>query len=114
MNRVEGWMLKVFEQKKTENAVIMNCGMSGKKKEDGTYGKSMYIGVVLNAETDWVHDDLSGKLIDVNGNFALGEYTKEDGTVIPKYTIFADKIAEHVWEEKEKPKKDEKKPVSKW
>jgi len=100
-NRCEGWMLKVFEQKKLDNSVLMRCALSGRKKDDGTYGKSMSISVILTADTDWVHADLTGKVVDVNGNFSISDYTnpKNNETYI-NYNIFADKVVEHVWEEK--------------
>lgn len=107
MSKVVDWTLKIFEQTKKENCVQMNTALSGKKRQDGTYGKSMPIRVVVTDDTDWAHADLSGKLVDVTGNFTIDDYTNKKGENVMSYTIFADSIKEHVFEEKNAPKKNE-------
>ena len=100
MARVENWCLKVFEQSKTDKGVKMRTALSGRKKADGSYGKSMNITVFLNADTKWNPADYSGKSVDVSGNFVHDEWEK-DGKSGLNFTIFADTVQEHVWEKKQ-------------
>lgn len=111
-NRVSNWVLKAFEQKKSQNgnSVIINCAKSGRRKEDGSYEKSMPISVLLNGDTEWAHVDLTGKHISVSGGFSHGEYEKNGQTYL-NFTIFADKVEEYVFPERNAgggsaPKKD--------
>lgn len=97
MFEVSNWVLKVFEQEKKEKCVLINTSKSGKKTETG-YEKSMPIRVVVTDTTDWPHENLSGKVIDVDGRFSHTEYTDKNGNRQLAFTIFADKITEHVWE----------------
>ena len=96
--------LKVWEQKANKNedgstkSVTMQCSLNGRKKEDGTYGKSMYINVFLNGDCQWTPDDYSGKYIDVDGNFSISDYKSKDGKEGINYTIFANSVKEHIWE----------------
>ena len=101
MNLVKNWRLKVFEQKKTEKAVIMNAAKSGKKKDDGTYEKSMGISIILNNATEWPHADLTGKNILVDGQFSHNEWEK-NGRGGLDFIIFATKIQEYVYEDNNK------------
>lgn len=100
-NYVENFILRVFEQKKTDKGVILNCAKSGKKKPDGKYEKGMPIKVFIDygeRETEWAYTDLSGKTVDVSGNFSHSEYEYEGKSGIG-FSIFADRVREHVWKD---------------
>lgn len=99
MNKAVNWRLHVFEQKKTENAVVMNCSLSGKKKNDGTYGKAMNIRVVIGCNTKWDKIDYSGKNILVTGGF-MHDTRESDGKEYLSFTIFAETISEYIYEAK--------------
>ena len=94
MNRAVNWRLKVFEQKRTDNAVIMNCCLSGKKKDDGTYEKSLSIRVVVSEKTEWPRVGFSGKMILATGGFQH-RYWEKDSKSGFDFTIFADKVEEY-------------------
>ena len=98
-NRIVGFSLKCKEMVETEKSYIAKCFMSGKKKEDGSYAKGMFIDVVITADTEWEEGDLTGKYLNVDGNFSLGEYTTKAGETRVTYTIFAKKITEHTFED---------------
>ena len=96
-NRVANWKLHVFEQKKTDNAVVMNCSLAGRKKQDGTFDKSMNVRVVINADTVWPRVDFSGKNIIVNGGFQH-KWWEKDGKSGVEFTVFATEVREFVKE----------------
>ncbi len=98
MNRIE-ITLRVFEQKKNANSVTMRCGLSGKKKDDGTYPKSFPVEVILTDKTEWVHEDLTKNLVDVTGS-VMAEPWEKDGKSGFNFKIFADSVA--VFEKKSK------------
>ena len=107
LNKVSKWRLYVYEQKKTENAVIMNCAMSGRKKEDGTFDKSLNIRVVVGSKTNWPRVDFTGKTILADGGFQH-KWWEKDGKTGIDLTVFADSIVEYVREE---PKPDDDVPA---
>ncbi|MCR5515887.1 MAG: hypothetical protein K6F41_05450 [Lachnospira sp.] len=92
MNKVE-LTLRVFEQKKNTNSVTMRCGLSGKKKEDGTYGKSMPVEVIVLEKTKWAHEDLTNKLVDVTGSIMVEDWEK-NGKSGFNVKVFADTVDE--------------------
>ncbi len=101
-NKVTNWRLYVFEQKKTENAVIMNTSMSGRKKEDGTYDKGMNVKVVVCSTTNWPRVDFTGKVILVNGSFQH-KWWEQNGRSGIDISVFADDVKEYV---KDEPKEE--------
>lgn len=111
-NMVNSFVLRVQEQKKNANGTaIMKCLSSGGKKNDGTYERGMFITVIFDpAEIEWQHEDLTGKWIDVDGQFKHSYWEKEDRGGL-NFTIFATAIRDHEFESTE----DEKKPKKqKW
>ncbi len=98
MNKIE-ITLRVFEQKKNANSVTMRCGLNGKKKEDGTYPKAFPVDVILTDKTEWAHEDLTNKLVDVTGS-VLAEPWESNGKSGFNFKIFADKVSEFVSQKK--------------
>ncbi len=92
MNRIET-TLRVFEQKKNANSVTMRCGLSGKKKEDGTYGKSFPVTVILTDKTKWAHEDLTNKLVDVQGTILVEDW-ESNGKSGHNFKVFAETVDE--------------------
>ena len=109
MFEVKDWILRVWSQKKSKNEdyAILNCSKSGKKLEDGSYEKSMFISVIIPLEDgkcDWGHEDYTNKNIKVAGYFDHGNW-KKDGKEGQNFTIHATKVEEYVFEKKEKEQK---------
>lgn len=110
-NKVNNFLLRVMEQKKTEKAVIMNCTKSGKKLEDGSWDKSLNVRVILNGNTDWEHKNLTydkdkKNCILVDGTFSHESWEK-DGKSGFNFVIFADKVQTYIPEKKEEGAKGE-------
>ena len=80
-------------QKKNANSVTMRCGLNGKKKEDGTYGKAFPVEVILTDKTKWAPEDLTKKLVDVTGSCMVEEWSK-DGKSGFNFKVFADEVSE--------------------
>ena len=98
-NKVSKFLLHVHEQKKTSTGkVLMKVSKSGKKKDDGTYEKSMFLSVLLNENTKWTPAEYTKKNILVNGTFSTGEYEDKNGNKQLTFTIFADEVSEYVKE----------------
>jgi hypothetical protein len=100
-NLVKAWQLRSFAQKTTAKGRMLSCAMNGRKKDDGTYEKSLNMSVFIGNDCDVdaeLGDDLSNKYITVDGRFAISEYESKDGTASVSITIFADKIVKTVFE----------------
>lgn len=92
-NLVEKWSLKCFDVKESKHGMVLNCVMNGKKKEDGTYPKGMPIRVICTSgKCEIVPDDYTNCYISVDGSFGVSDYTKQDGTTVQSFTIFATKV----------------------
>ena len=99
-NVCKNWGLHCHETKEIKNkdgqelGVALRCTLNGKKKQDGTYPKSMP--VTVNCYYDSVKkmpdEDPSGKKISVNGRFAISEYTNKDKVTVPQYSITAEEV----------------------
>ncbi len=103
-NKAKDWVLYVYEQSKIEdkNMVKLRCNKSGRKigEKDGKaeYDDPMFIDVLVNADTKWPEADLSRKRIVVSGGFSHSFFTTKEGEKRMTFTIFADEIAEYVYE----------------
>lgn len=99
-NLVKNWGLHVFEffvlkDKGSDEVkgVMFRCSLSGKKKEDGTFPKSMPVSVFCYYDNCNIPDtDPTGKNISVSGRFSVGESVGKDGTIYPSYSIIATEI----------------------
>ena len=99
-NLVKNWGLHVFEflvlkdkEKGEVKGVMFRCALSGKKKEDGTFPKSMPISVFCYyGSCNIPEEDPTGKNISVSGRFSVGESVGKDGTIYPSYIINATEI----------------------
>lgn len=99
-NLVKNWGLHVFEffvikDKGTNEVkgVMFRCSLSGKKKEDGTFPKSMPVSVFCYYDNCKIPDeDPTGKNISVSGRFTVGESVGKDGTIYASYSINATEI----------------------
>ncbi len=92
-NTVTNWSLRTFQPKQTEKAMILPSSLSGKKKPDGTYPKSMNVSVFCTENTNIQPDDYTNAYISVDGNISVGEWVDREGNVHPQYTIFATRVA---------------------
>ncbi len=93
-NRVENLVLKVWEQKKMDNGIVMRCSKSGKKKEDGTYEKSLPVNVMIDfgdSECEWSHSDLTSKLVLASGTLSHS-FWESNGKSGVNLTVWADKV----------------------
>lgn len=98
-NKVAQWSLKCFEMRESEKGVTLSCSLNGKKNSDGTYPKGMPLRVFCSFESCEIEeDDYTNCYIVVDGTIRVGEWTRQDGTKMPQYTIFADKVVKRVWE----------------
>lgn len=114
LNHVENWILHVFEQKRNENSVTMNCSVRAEPakghgyKETGGKDKDPYINTmaVLTGDTEWDPKDYTGKNVVVSGNIKIKQWVKEqdDGTEKTGigFTIFVKKLDLMVWDEEYK------------
>lgn len=99
-NVVKNWGLHVFEFRTIKDkdsgevvAVSFRCSLSGKKKEDGTYPRSMPVNVLCYLDSCKIpDDDPTGKNINVSGRFSVSDSVCKDGTVYTNYTIKATEI----------------------
>ena len=94
-NKVENWGLKCFEfrENKSGNSVTLKCALNGKKKEDGTYPKPLYLDVLCQfGSCDIPEDDYNNSYINVDGNISISDYKTKDGNVVMRPTIFATKV----------------------
>lgn len=104
-NKVQNWKMKVLDQKKNEKSITMNCQMTGKKNEDGSY-PTVNIRVMIlpdpdgihDTKCDWEHKDLTGKTIVVDGSFKTDEWKRGNNTMLVMI-VFADRIREYVHDE---------------
>ena len=98
-NRVVNWNLKCFGVREVKGGVILNCVLNGKKNPDGTYPKGMNLSVYCNFQKCRIaEDDYTNAYITVvSGGISVGEWTKQDGTKVPQYTIFADEVVKRVF-----------------
>ena len=92
-NKVHNWNVRVFGVKPTRKGFYLNCGLSGKKKPDGSYAKQMFVSVFVGQNCDCPRDINWDKLdISVDGTFSVDEWVQQNGNVIPQYNIYAEKI----------------------
>lgn len=92
-NVCSNWGLRCYEQKMTDKAVILKCSMSKKKKETGEYSAPVYIDVVCTFDRcEIAQDDYAKSLINVDGQFSVGDYEDKDGNTRATMTIFATKV----------------------
>jgi hypothetical protein len=83
--------------KKKDGEVIgvsLRCTMNGRKREDGSFPKSMSVSVNCYSDscTETPQEDPTGKKISVDGRFQIGEYVNKDGVAIAQYTINATSV----------------------
>ena len=98
-NKVLSWNLKCFDMKVGDKGVTLNCSLNGKKNPDGSYPKGLPVRVFCSFEScEIAEDDYNNTYVTVDGTFSVGEWTKQDGTKVPQYTIFADKVTKRVFE----------------
>ena len=92
-NLCTNWGVRCFEQKVTEKGVILKCNMNRKNKETGEYTAPLYIDVFCSFNgCDIEEGDYAKTNINVDGQFAVGEYTDKGGNKKPTITIFATKV----------------------
>ena len=107
-NKVQNWILHVFDQKEYEKGVSLRAGLSGGKKKnpDGTdmkdqngkqvYAKTLPVEVWVDKQRTQIQPgDYTGKDIKVSGSFFVGDYTsKKTNQVEHALKIFADVVEE--------------------
>ena len=95
-NMVNNWHLHVFEVRSTQKGAMLSASLSGRKKDDGTYAKSMSVSVFMGNNTRCEFapgTDLSNTDIAVDGTFSKGDYIGKDNVERPQFTIFANRIS---------------------
>ena len=79
-------------RKISDKLTVAACYMSGPKKDDNTYGKSMSVDVKITTKTNLNGLTLTeGMMIDVDGFLSVENYTK-DGKEFAKWSIVANAI----------------------
>lgn len=92
-NLVKNWGLRCYEMKMTEKMVVLKCSMSRKNKETGEYTAPIYIDVNCMFDSCEIEqDDYAKSNINVDGQFAVNEYTNKNGDKVPQMMIWATKV----------------------
>ena len=92
-NVCTNWGLRCYEQKVTDNAVILKCSMNRKKKDTGEYSAPVFIDVVCSFNTcEIAQDDYAKSFINVDGRFSVDDFVNRNGDKIATMTIFAKRV----------------------
>lgn len=95
-NLVKNFGLRCFRSKPMANnsGYYLDCAMTGKRNEDGSWGKSLSVNVMCYFNRcDMPNVDFAGANINVDGQFTISDYKKADGSTATGITIYADKIS---------------------
>lgn len=92
-NVCKNWGLRCFEMKESQKSVTLKCSMNRKDKETGEYTKPLYIDVICPFDScDIPQDEYAKSFVNVDGQFAVDEYTNKNGEKVVTCKIFADKV----------------------
>ena len=95
-NVCQNFWLRCNSMRTNNNGTVtLNCMLYAKKRQDGSYPATMFIGVYCDFSKgcQMPEADYTNKLISVNGSFSADSYFNPKANCeIPQYTIYATSV----------------------